>query len=265
MEKKKSKIKARQDKLFAETPDNITKLCSGPCGEIKPLSDFYKGSGKYGRRSQCIICYSEKVKDYHEENREKVLEQGRIYYQNHKEEKRQYAEENKEKIEEYQAKYMEEHKEEICEQRRKYREKNKEIIKIKKKEYYEENKEQILAQKKEYLFNNPHIEVNKYAKRAAAIGDAVITKEEWLLVMGSNGWRCIYCDTSLTKSNRSIDHVVPLSLGGPHHVSNLVPSCISCNSSKGDRKLDDWDAFHKLSESKQILLKGIGKKYDRDQ
>ncbi|WP_349257835.1 HNH endonuclease [Iamia sp.] len=33
----------------------------------------------------------------------------------------------------------------------------------------------------------------------------------------------------------SIDHVKPLSKGGAHMLSNLRPSCRSCNSRKGAR------------------------------
>jgi len=32
-----------------------------------------------------------------------------------------------------------------------------------------------------------------------------------------------------------IDHVVPRTLGGPHHIDNFVLSCRSCNSKKRNR------------------------------
>jgi 5-methylcytosine-specific restriction endonuclease McrA len=35
-----------------------------------------------------------------------------------------------------------------------------------------------------------------------------------------------------------LDHVWPLYQGGPHEVDNLVPSCLSCNRSKGPRRPD---------------------------
>jgi len=48
------------------------------------------------------------------------------------------------------------------------------------------------------------------------------------------------CDTQLVESGGEqdqfcIEHVVPSSMGGPHHLVNYVPSCRSCNNSKGDR------------------------------
>lgn len=48
---------------------------------------------------------------------------------------------------------------------------------------------------------------------------------------------CAYCgfDESL-----QIDHVVPVSLGGTHEPSNIVPACSSCNSSKNANPVEEW-------------------------
>jgi hypothetical protein len=37
-----------------------------------------------------------------------------------------------------------------------------------------------------------------------------------------------------------VDHVVPLEQGGADDITNLVPSCRSCNASKRDRTPDQW-------------------------
>ena len=50
-------------------------------------------------------------------------------------------------------------------------------------------------------------------------------------------WRtCSYCG----KTGGTIDHIVPLSKGGDHHWSNLLPCCRSCNSSKRDRDVFEF-------------------------
>ncbi|HVA89849.1 MAG TPA: HNH endonuclease, partial [Chloroflexota bacterium] len=36
------------------------------------------------------------------------------------------------------------------------------------------------------------------------------------------------------------DHIDPVTLGGKTIPSNIVPACVSCNSSKGNRNLDEW-------------------------
>lgn len=262
--KRRPKIKGRLEKLFEETPEDTTKICSACCEE-KFVTEFYKGSGKYGRRSQCILCYNEKVAEYREENIEEVHKRQKEHYQKHKEKKKQYAEENKEHINAYQVVYREKNKERIRKQRKEYREENKEKIKVAKKKHYEENKETILAKRRQHRLENPHLEVNKRARRLSKIEDALeITKKDWLNIMKSANWRCFYCDVELTKENRSVDHVVPLALSGVHEPFNLVPSCISCNSSKGDKKLKDWGAFYKLVESKQKHLIYIESSYERN-
>lgn len=49
---------------------------------------------------------------------------------------------------------------------------------------------------------------------------------------------CIYC---CEKAKLTVDHLLPISKGGPHTLSNLLPACHSCNSSKGNRLLfTEW-------------------------
>lgn len=48
---------------------------------------------------------------------------------------------------------------------------------------------------------------------------------------------CAYC--GLNKAN-SIDHVIPISRRGSSDIENLLPACVSCNSSKGNKLLKEW-------------------------
>lgn len=47
---------------------------------------------------------------------------------------------------------------------------------------------------------------------------------------------CFYCGNT----GGAIDHLVPRSKGGSDDISNLVPCCKSCNSSKSNKSLDVW-------------------------
>lgn len=47
---------------------------------------------------------------------------------------------------------------------------------------------------------------------------------------------CFYCEDFPT----TVDHVVPLIHGGTNYQENLVPCCRPCNSSKGDKLLNEW-------------------------
>lgn len=50
-------------------------------------------------------------------------------------------------------------------------------------------------------------------------------------------WREEYCKVSKAGTK---DHVVPLSKGGTNYIDNIVPACVSCNSSKRDKFLSEW-------------------------
>jgi len=47
--------------------------------------------------------------------------------------------------------------------------------------------------------------------------------------------KCGICGLSVSKEEMTIDHIVPLSRGGPHVLSNLQPAHSSCNTKKGAR------------------------------
>lgn len=46
--------------------------------------------------------------------------------------------------------------------------------------------------------------------------------------------RCAYCGTTLTKQNRTIDHVIPKVIAGSKR-GNFVFACRNCNNRKGDK------------------------------
>lgn len=49
-------------------------------------------------------------------------------------------------------------------------------------------------------------------------------------------FRCAYCDST---KDLTIDHIYPKSRGGLNTWENLITSCFSCNSKKGDRTLEE--------------------------
>ena len=51
-------------------------------------------------------------------------------------------------------------------------------------------------------------------------------------VFARDGWTCQYCGS---RSNLTVDHVVPRSKGGASTWDNIVASCAPCNRRKGDR------------------------------
>jgi 5-methylcytosine-specific restriction endonuclease McrA len=50
-------------------------------------------------------------------------------------------------------------------------------------------------------------------------------------VFARDGWTCQYCGS---RSNLTVDHVIPRSKGGSSSWENIVASCAPCNRRKGD-------------------------------
>lgn len=196
------------------------KICS-KCGKLLVANEinFNKDkSKKYGVRPECKKCKSKLAKEYREKNLEEIRKRDR-------ERNRHLNEDRKEYI----KKYREEHKNEISEQR---------------KIYYENNKEKIKNHNKEYFKNNPHIRLNSDCKRRQREnnqGDG-ITKEQWLEMMKFFDFRCAYSGEYIGGNSefRTIDHIIPLSLGGEHEIWNLVPMHLSYNSSKRAKDMFEW-------------------------
>jgi len=51
-------------------------------------------------------------------------------------------------------------------------------------------------------------------------------------VFARDGWTCQYCGS---RSNLTVDHVIPRSKGGGSTWDNIVAACAPCNRRKGDR------------------------------
>lgn len=49
-------------------------------------------------------------------------------------------------------------------------------------------------------------------------------------------FRCTYCNKEVTRKTATIDHVLPVSLGGKSTFENTVCACSSCNGKKGNDK-----------------------------
>ncbi|MBO9542723.1 HNH endonuclease [bacterium] len=68
----------------------------------------------------------------------------------------------------------------------------------------------------------------------------IFAQEDLLAKVQYWGWRCRYCNIRLTFATLTIDHRIPLSRGGSNWLANLVPACRSCNSSKHNKKEDEY-------------------------
>jgi 5-methylcytosine-specific restriction endonuclease McrA len=101
--------------------------------------------------------------------------------------------------------------------------------------YYRENKEK--AHQRAFL--------NKARQRSGKQVKGSHTFEEWQELIKKHDFKCYYCKERMAKEDSPLkwtrDHIIPLSRGGSDDINNIVPSCKSCNSSKGDKTLEEWE------------------------
>lgn len=71
---------------------------------------------------------------------------------------------------------------------------------------------------------------NRRAKLAQV--ENSLTAKEWKEILVQYRYKCVYCGS---KKNIEMDHIIPISKGGPHIKSNVVPACRRCNSSKNNK------------------------------
>ena len=61
-------------------------------------------------------------------------------------------------------------------------------------------------------------------------------------VFERDGYQCHYCQKQLTRFTATLDHIQPVSRGGDNSFTNLVTSCLHCNSRRGNRPVMDMYA-----------------------
>lgn len=103
------------------------------------------------------------------------------------------------------------------------------------KEWREENIEKVRANVHDWRRQHPdraqqHSASRRALKKNAPVND--LTPEQWEAIKQHYGYRCVYCQRKMKRL--SMDHITPLSKGGSHTYTNIVPACRSCNSTKHD-------------------------------
>ena len=170
------------------------KTCT-KCKETKPWTEFNKDRrAKEGLRSKCRACQ----KQYYQENRE--------YYKQYC---KQWHQENREQRLEYAKQYYQENREQILEYDKQYRQENREYYKQYCKQWHQENREKVAA---------------KSAKRRAlkresvpeALADCPEEKDRVNKI-----YKLRDLLTRATGVEYHVDHIWPLSKGGPHWSGNL--------------------------------------------
>ena len=118
--------------------------------------------------------------------------------------------------------------------------------------WYEQNKEQVAARKAAWAKANPELkaardaaykkanpekisakENRRRARKASNVVNLVTAAETAAIIAQP----CMACGAP---EPSTVEHLIPIARGGAHTIGNLVPLCISCNSSKSDMLWIEW-------------------------
>lgn len=206
----------------------MTKRCT-KCGEVKPYEMFSRDKYTHdGYACTCKICSNNRHKTYYEDNKEKISERKKVYNEANKEKiseyYKAYSEANKEKIKERNKAYRENNKEKISGYNKTYYEAKKEKIKESKKAYRENNKEKISEFRKAYYQNNKEKSAELSSRRRALQRRAIpkfLKKCEAERQRLKKIFKLREVISLATGIEHHVDHMWPLSDGGPHWSGNL--------------------------------------------
>jgi 5-methylcytosine-specific restriction endonuclease McrA len=73
--------------------------------------------------------------------------------------------------------------------------------------------------------------------RRARMAEIVTERFTYQEIFERDGGRCRYCGVALDPKNWHLDHIIPVSRGGPHTRINACASCPTCNLKKSNKLL----------------------------
>ena len=269
-ERKQKKLSAKE--AFAASISE--KVCT-KCEATKPVGDFREHRGLYGRSSWCLECERVEGNKYVDVHRDEINAKKRETWANTEftAEQRNAASEksrawyalpeNKEHAKARYKAYYAHHKAEIIAYIKAWRKANPEKCREYYATWYETNKEVVAAYSKRYYQEHPdrhrqwvirnpersreikrrwHVANGAARRMAAQFRASVYVKgdldfDTWLEILDVFDHLCAYCLRSEKEVKLTLDHLVPISKGGEHTESNVVPACLPCNLKKGARSI----------------------------
>lgn len=73
-------------------------------------------------------------------------------------------------------------------------------------------------------------------------------------VWAADDFRCMYCGRKMGEVQLTIDHFMPLELGGANDPSNYLSACRKCNKDKGSQHPQEFCVGGKLAASAEALV-----------
>lgn len=196
---------------------------------------------RYIKNRTCVQCAKEYSLKIQEKNRTKCKE----WYEQNKERHHQYTK-NYVKANPgirgaITARYRESHRDAIREQGREYSRLNREQINERARLKYHQSDAVKQRLKVYYQTEKGRLTQTRSRQKYRALKRNThhwhYTREQVKALFDKFNNQCAYCGI---ECKLSVDHWIPLSKGGTDVLSNLIPSCHNCNSSKCDNVGKSW-------------------------
>lgn len=104
------------------------------------------------------------------------------------------------------------------------------------------NKEKVKQYEEEHA-DQRRLYVETRRARLLEADDGTLTARLWMIMLQMYERQCAYCMETFEYLEQ--DHVVPLSKGGKHTISNVVPACLECNRAKSTRLVEPIHPLYK--------------------
>lgn len=186
------------------------------CGEWKLYEEF---SNDKRRKDNCVprckVCVSTYHRARYQANREQILEANE-----------QWRDKNADWVRDYKKDWYSKNKSRVTEVSRYWRQVNAELWRSYSQRWREANLEHSRMLER--------LRAHKRRARKRENGGS-FTIEEWVAVCERYDGVCLCCGES---KSLTIDHVIPLALGGENSIDNIQPLCGPCNIRKGAKVID---------------------------
>lgn len=192
-------------------------------------------------------------KRWYLEHREYKLKQTGIYQRTHRDQEHKtraaWRKKNPDKMRKYAADSRARHLEERRKRGRdRYRQNKKEFNRksVARRRLWPEFKKEIQRAKMRDYYRKNKLKFYAYVHKRRALKKAVEVKPEkifeWMQEIKSKPFAfCYYCQKRVSTAVIQFDHVLALTRGGPHSITNLAVSCRDCNAQKYNTLIQDWE------------------------
>lgn len=209
------------------------------CHLVKPLTEFYKSSGKQGGyRAYCKLCCNAQSRANYQADPAKRIAQTSAYQR-----------ERPDKVREYGYRYKTAHPGRRAEIDRRYKQKHADRVRAYRRtdvsrqairRCQQAKPEQYRAKAREWDRTHPDKVIAKAHRRRFRVraNGGSFTAQEWADLKAKYNYTCLCCGRREPEILLTPDHVIPVLKGGPNDISNIQPLCGPCNSRKHTKTTD---------------------------